>query len=63
MQIIKANVGRIAERIVANELEARGIRVGDRAFIRRNGCTVGLDLVHLLDYISFNIRLFNGPKG
>jgi hypothetical protein len=40
--IDKRNVGRIAERIVANELEARGFRVTD---LNRQGLAANADLL------------------
>jgi Holliday junction resolvase len=42
MQISKTNVGRIAERIVANELEARGFRVSD---LNSDGTAANADLL------------------
>ena len=42
MNIGKKNVGRIAERIVSNELEARGFRVSD---LNRDGVAANADLL------------------
>ena len=42
IEINRANVGRIAERIVANELEARGFRVTD---LNREGIAANADLL------------------
>jgi methanogenic corrinoid protein MtbC1 len=41
MQISQGDVGRIAERIVANELEARGFRVSD---LNSDGTAANADL-------------------
>ena len=56
------NVGRIAERIVANELEARGFRVSD---LNKEGVAANADLVAISDNQTLQIQVkgsFNGPK-
>jgi hypothetical protein len=44
--INRRNVGRIAERIVANELEFRGFRVGD---LNKEGISANADLIAVKD--------------
>jgi hypothetical protein len=56
------NVGRIAERIVANELEARGFRVSD---LNKDGVSPNVDLLAISESQSLQIQVkgaFNGPK-
>src|SRR5579862_621026 len=56
------NVGRIAERIVANELEARGFRVSD---LNKDGVSPNADLLAVSDRRSLQIQVkgaFNSPK-
>jgi hypothetical protein len=42
VKIVQRNVGRIAERIVSNELEARGFRVSD---LNSDGAAANADLL------------------
>jgi hypothetical protein len=56
------NVGRIAERIVANELEARGFRVSD---LNKEGTAANADLLAVSRRKSLQIQVkgsTNGPK-
>jgi len=56
------NVGRIAERIVANELEARGFRVND---LNKEGAAANADLVAISPDRVLQIQVkgsTNGPK-
>ncbi|MGB8543502.1 MAG: hypothetical protein WCD49_17870 [Candidatus Acidiferrales bacterium] len=56
------NVGRIAERIVANELEARGFRVSD---LNKEGTAANADLLAVSPRKSLQIQVkgsTNGPK-
>ena len=52
--ITRHNVGRIAERIVANELEARGFRVSD---LNKEGIAPNADLVAILDGHPLQIQV------
>jgi hypothetical protein len=61
-EITSLNVGRIAERIVANELEARGFRVSD---LNKHGAAANADLVAILDKRHLQIQVkgaSNRPK-
>ncbi len=56
------NVGRIAERIVANELEARGFRVSD---LNKEGTAANADLLAVSPRQTLQIQVkgsANGPK-
>jgi len=56
------NVGRIAERIVANELEARGFRVSD---LNKEGTAANADLLAVSPSRAWQIQVkgaANGPK-
>jgi hypothetical protein len=53
-RINKANVGRIAERIVANELEYRGFRVSD---LNKEGTSTNADLVAARDGRTWQIQV------
>ncbi|HZK90654.1 MAG TPA: hypothetical protein VFC56_10950 [Stellaceae bacterium] len=48
------NVGRIAERIVANELEARGFRVSD---LNSDGTSVNADLLAVSDKLTLQVQV------
>ncbi|HEV2183374.1 MAG TPA: hypothetical protein VGR39_06795 [Candidatus Acidoferrales bacterium] len=61
-QINRYNVGRIAERIIANELEARGFRVSD---LNKEGTAANADLVAISPSQTLQIQVkgsTNGPK-
>lgn len=56
------NVGRIAERIVANELEARGFRVSD---LNKEGTAANADLLAVSTHQTCQIQVkgaANGPN-
>jgi hypothetical protein len=62
IEITSRNVGRIAERIVANELEARGFRVND---LNKDGIAANADLVAISPSQTLQIQVkgaTNGPK-
>lgn len=62
MNIGSHNVGRIAERIVANELEARGFRVSD---LNKEGTSANADLVAISSSQTLQVQVkgaTNGPK-
>lgn len=62
MEINSRNVGRIAERIVANELEARGFRVSD---LNKDGLAANADLVAISAGQTLQIQVkgaSNDPK-
>ena len=50
----KQNVGRIAERIVANELEFRGFRVSD---LNKDGVSANADLLAVKDGKAWQIQV------
>jgi Holliday junction resolvase len=54
MQISQRNVGRIAERIVANELEARGFRVSD---LNRDGTVANADLLAVAPNLTLQVQV------
>jgi Holliday junction resolvase len=54
MEINKRNVGRIAERIVSNELEARGFRVSD---LNSDGTAANPDLLAVSPNQTFQIQV------
>ena len=54
MPIDRYNVGRIAERIVANELENRGYRVSD---LNRDGTSANADLIAARESIIKQIQV------
>src|SRR5579862_8924771 len=54
VKIHSGNVGRIAERIVANELEARGYRVSD---LNKEGTSANADLLAVKDGRSWQIQV------
>ena len=54
MQISQENVGRIAERIVANELEARGIRVSD---LNSDGTAANADLLAVSPAAALQVQV------
>jgi hypothetical protein len=54
VKIHSGNVGRIAERIVANELEARGFRVSD---LNKEGTSANADLLAVKDGKSWQIQV------
>jgi hypothetical protein len=53
-EINSKNVGRIAERIVANEMEARGFRVSD---LNKEGTAANADLVAIRDGRALQIQV------
>ncbi len=55
MQINKSNVGRIAERIAMNELEARGFHIIDLAYMSKTSANV--DFIASKGGRSFNIQV------
>jgi hypothetical protein len=62
IEIGQKNVGRIAERIVANELEARGFRVSD---LNKEGVAVNADLLAASPRLTLQIQVkgaANSPK-
>jgi Holliday junction resolvase len=63
INITGGNVGRIAERIVANELEARGFRVSD---LNKEGVSANADLLAVKPGQTLQIQVkgaANKPKG
>jgi hypothetical protein len=54
MQISQRNFGRIAERIVANELEARGFRVSD---LNRDGTVANADLLAVAPILTLQVQV------
>ncbi len=60
MTIGKHNVGRIAERIVANELEARGFRVSD---LNKEGTAANADLVAIRSGQMLQIQVKGASNG
>jgi hypothetical protein len=54
MQISKRNVGRIAERIIANELEARGFRVSD---LNSDGTAANADLLAVSPNLTLQVQV------
>lgn len=54
MQISRTNVGRIAERIVANELEARGFRVSD---LNSDGTAANADLLAVSPSLTLQVQV------
>ena len=54
MAISKSNVGRIAERIVANELEARGFRVSD---LNSDGTAANADLLAVRPDFALQVQV------
>ncbi|MEW6767194.1 MAG: hypothetical protein AB1342_04095 [Pseudomonadota bacterium] len=54
MQISKTNVGRISERIVANELEARGFRVSD---LNSDGTAANADMLAVSPNAALQIQV------
>jgi hypothetical protein len=54
MQILQTNVGRIAERIVANELEARGFRVSD---LNSDGTAANADLLAVSPNVTLQVQV------
>jgi hypothetical protein len=54
MKIAKHNVGRIAERIVANELEFRGFRVSD---LNSDGTAANADLLAVSPSSTFQVQV------
>jgi hypothetical protein len=54
------NVGRIAERIVANEMEARGFRVSD---LNKEGTAANADLVAILGSKTLQIQVKGTSQG
>lgn len=54
MKISKLNVGRIAERIVANELEARGFRVSD---LNSDGTAANADLLAVSPDLTLQVQV------
>jgi hypothetical protein len=54
MQISQTNVGRIAERIVANELEARGFRVSD---LNSDGTAANADLLAVSPNLTLQVQV------
>jgi hypothetical protein len=54
MQILQGNVGRIAERIVANELEAHGFRVSD---LNSDGTAANADLLAVSPDVTLQVQV------
>lgn len=62
IEITSKNVGRIAERVVANELEARGFRVSD---LNKEGTAANSDLLAVSRAQTLQVQVkgsANDPK-
>jgi hypothetical protein len=60
ISINRHNVGRIAERIVSNELESRGFRVSD---LNKEGTSANSDLLAAKDGKTWQIQVKGASKG
>ncbi len=60
VQINSQNVGRIAERIVSNELESRGFRVSD---LNKEGTSANADLLAAKDGKTWQIQVKGASEG
>jgi len=60
IEINKNNVGRIAERIVSNELESRGFRVSD---LNKEGTSANADLLAAKDGKTWQIQVKGATEG
>jgi hypothetical protein len=60
ININSKNVGRIAERIVSNELESRGFRVSD---LNKEGTSANADLLTVKDGKTWQIQVKGATKG
>jgi hypothetical protein len=60
ININKHNVGRVAERVVSNELESRGFRVSD---LNKKGTSANADLLAAKDGKTWQIQVKGASEG